>query len=41
MTNADVKVERIIINELKKARPNYSIISEENGLEKNKDKNNF
>ena len=41
VTNSDIKVEKIIINELKKARPNYSIISEENGLEKNKDKNNF
>ena len=41
VTNADIKVEKIIINELKKARPNYSIISEENGIEKNKDKNNF
>ena len=40
VTNADIKVEKIIINELKKARPNYSIISEENGIEKNKDKNN-
>ena len=40
VTNADIKVEKIIINELKKARPNYSIISEENGMEKNKDKNN-
>jgi len=38
VTNADIKVEKIIINELKKARPNYSIISEENGIEKNKDK---
>ena len=26
---------------LKKLRPNYSIISEENGIEKNKDKTNF
>ena len=29
-----------IIEELKKAKPNYSIISEENGIENNKDKNN-
>ena len=35
------KAEKIIIEELKKARPNYSIISEENGIEKNKDKENF
>jgi len=40
VTNSDVKVEKIIIEELKKARPNYSIISEENGIENNKDKNN-
>ena len=41
VTNADIKAEKIIIDELKKARPNYSIISEENGIEKNKDKTNF
>ncbi len=40
VTNSDLKVEKIIIEELKKARPNYSIISEENGTENNKDKNN-
>jgi len=40
VTNSDLKAEKIIIEELKKARPNYSIISEENGTEKNKDKNN-
>ena len=40
VTNADFKAERIIIEELKKARPNFSIISEENGIEENKDKNN-
>jgi len=40
VTNSDLKVEKIIIEELKKARPNYSIISEENGVENNKDKNN-
>ncbi len=40
VTNADIKAEKIIINELKKARPNYSIISEENGIEKNKDESN-
>ena len=38
VTNADLKTEKIIIEELKKAKPNYSILSEENGLEKNKDK---
>ena len=40
VTNADLKAEKIIIEELKQARPNYSIISEENGIEKNKDKKN-
>ena len=40
VTNSDLKVEKIIIEELKKARPNYSIISEENGIEDNKDKEN-
>ena len=41
VTNADIKTEKIIIEELKKAKPNYSIISEENGLEINKDEDNF
>ena len=40
VTNADLKAEKIIIEELKKAKPNYSIISEEKGIENNKDKNN-
>ncbi len=40
VTNSDIKAEKIIIDELKKARPNYSIISEENGTEKNNDKKN-
>ena len=40
VTNSDLKTERIIIEELKKARPNYSFISEENGIEINKDKKN-
>ena len=40
VSNADLKAEKIIIEELKKARPYYSIISEEDGSEKNKDKNN-
>ena len=35
-----LKTEKIIIEELKKARPNYSIISEESGIKNNKDKNN-
>ena len=37
VTNADLKVEKIIIDELEKARPNFSFISEERGLKKNKD----
>ena len=40
VTNTDLKVEKIIIDELKKARPNFSFISEESGIENNKDKNN-
>ena len=40
VTNSDIKSEKIIIDELKKARPNYSIISEENGSQINKDKDN-
>ena len=40
VTNSDVKAEKIIIEELKKARPNYSIISEESGIEKNTDISN-
>tara|TARA_A100000164_G_C21772649_1_gene707058 strand:- start:48 stop:788 length:741 start_codon:yes stop_codon:yes gene_type:complete len=40
VTNSDLKAEKIIINELKKAKPNYSIISEEYGFKKNKDSNN-
>ena len=40
VSNADLKAEKIIIEELKKARPQYSIISEEDGSESNKDKKN-
>ncbi len=40
VTNADLKIEKIIIEELEKARPNYSFISEEKGKKKNKDINN-
>ena len=29
VTNADLKAEKIIIEELKKAKPNFSILSEE------------
>ena len=40
VSNADLKAEKIIIEELNKARPYYSIISEEDGSKENKDKNN-
>ena len=40
VTNSDLKVENIIIEELRKARPNYSILSE-NGPSQNKDKDNI
>ena len=40
VTNTDLKVEKIIIEELKKARPNFSFISEEKGKEINKDNHN-
>ena len=40
VTNSDLRSEKIIIEELKKAKPNYSVISEENGIEENKDKKN-
>ena len=40
VTNSDIKVEKIIIEELKKARPNFSVISEENGIKKDKDQSN-
>ena len=41
VTNSDIKVEKIITNELKKARPNYSFLTEEGGEEINKDKKNI
>ena len=40
VTNADIKAEKIIIEELEKARPSFSYISEEKGIKKNKDNNN-
>ena len=40
VSNADLKAEKIIIEELKKARPGYYIISEEDGSESNKDEKN-
>ena len=41
VTNSDLRTEKIIIQELKKARPNYSFLSEEGGVEENKDKKNI
>ena len=41
VTNSDFKTEKIIIDELKKARPTYSILSEEKGSENNKDQDNI
>ena len=40
VTNSDLKVEKIIIEELRKARPKYSLISEETGIKNNEDSNN-
>ncbi len=40
VTNSDLKVETIIMEELEKARPTYSFISEEKGTKNNKDNNN-
>ena len=34
VTNSDLKAEKIIIEELTRGRPDYSIISEENGEKK-------
>ena len=41
VTNADRKVEEIIIQELEKSKKNFSILTEESGFIKNKDKDNF
>ena len=41
VTNSDKKVEKIIIEELNKAKKNYSILSEEIGKIENSDKDNF
>ena len=38
VTNSDLKAEKIIIEELKKAKPSFSIISEEEELKKIKTK---
>ena len=40
VTNSDLRVEKIILDELEKARPTYSFISEEKGIKKNKDTKN-
>ena len=40
VSNADIKAEKIIINELTKSKRNYSIISEEDGSKINSDKDN-
>ena len=40
VSNADIKAEKIIINELIKAKKNYSIISEEGGSKINLDSEN-
>ena len=36
VTNSDLKAEKIIIEELERARPNFSFISEERGIKKTK-----
>ena len=41
VTNADRKVEDIIIKELEKSKKNFSILTEESGFIENSDKDNF
>ncbi len=41
VTNADRKVEQIIIKELEKSKKNFSILTEESGFIEKKDKDNF
>ena len=41
VTNTDIKVEKILIEELTKSKKNFSILSEETGLIKNKDNKNI
>ena len=41
VTNTDIKVEKILIEELTKSKKNFSILSEESGLIKNKDNKNI
>ena len=40
VTNSDLRAEKVIIDELKKAKPNFSILSEGVGYKKNKDTEN-
>ena len=41
VTNADRKVEKIIIKELEKSKKNFSILTEESGFIEKQDKDNF
>ena len=41
VTNADRKVEEIIIKELERSKKNFSFLTEESGFIENKDKDNF
>ena len=41
VTNSDKKVEKILIDELLKYKKKFSVISEEEGLIENKDKDNY
>jgi len=41
VTNTDIKVEKILIEELTKSKKNFSILSEETGFIKNKDNKNI
>jgi len=40
-TNSILKAEKIIIDELKRAKPNYSVLSEKAGIKYNRDKKNI
>ena len=41
VTNTDIKVEKILIEELTKSKKNFTILSEESGFIKNKDNKNI
>ncbi len=41
VTNTDIKVEKILIEELTKSKKNFTILSEESGFLKNKDNKNI